>query len=154
MRGKLIELEQNLESTGADHASANVDDRARGVLLLLVRRAISQSQFPEPTEAKVSECPNCGLAPSTSRSPYCSEECRCEAAFVRQTRAGLAVGTILDSGRQVAFGENAWKLLGGLYPRRQEMVLARAMSRVMKRTSGKCETCGKPATTVDHIGSG
>jgi hypothetical protein len=151
---RLVELGNNLATTGANVLAADIDDQARGAMLSLVEVALKVRSFPIKFESRNGECPNCGSPVISRRTPYCSEVCRCEAAFIRQFRAGLQHGSILERDRQVAFGENMWRILGGLYPRRQAMVLDRVLKRVMKRTDGMCESCGAAASTVDHIGSG
>ena len=150
----LFELEKILSSHCLGKVQTSLDDGARCALLHLVRRAGAVTRFPPPMSAKPNLCPNCASDASGVRSPYCSDQCRCEAAFVRQYRSCLESGAILNADRQIALGENLWQLLGGLYPRRQGMVLERVLKRVMKRVHGRCEKCGAPATTVDHIGSG
>jgi hypothetical protein len=153
-RKLLAKVATSMAADGASCASPSLDDQARGAFLLLVDAASNVADFPEPASFEPAQCPNCGAGTSNSRSPYCSDECRCEAAFVRQTRSALSDGAVDRSDRQIALGENFWRLIGGGFPRRQGMVLPRVLKRVFQRTDGKCEVCGRPATTVDHIGSG
>ena len=154
MRDRLQALATGMASDGADLRAQKVDDQARGALRCLVERAVQIAEFPGPIAFEQRRCPNCGGSTSSTRSPYCSESCRCEAAFVRQFRAAVGDDKGLDSARQIALGENLWMILGGLYPRRQALVLDRVMKRVNKRSNGLCEVCLAPASTVDHIGSG
>ena len=105
-------------------------------------------------ETNARTCPNCGSPETGERSPYCTDACRAESAFVRQLRSVLANGSVFDEVRQIAFGEKLWHLLGGGYPRRQKLAFERTLATVFKRENGKCQMCGAPATTVDHLGSG
>jgi hypothetical protein len=88
------------------------------------------------------------------RTPYCSEGCRDESAFVRQMRSALADGTILDAGKQSAMGQVLWRLIGGGRPYRRGLLTKRAVERVIEREGGRCQVCDGPATTIDHAGSG
>lgn len=99
-------------------------------------------------------CPNCGEAFLGTRTPYCSEACKEMSAFVRQTRNALTTGMVHDPERQVALGQKLWHLLGGGYPLRLTIMPPSAARQVAKRTGGKCELCGNPASTYDHLGSG
>jgi hypothetical protein len=87
-------------------------------------------------------------------SPYCSTKCRDQSAFVRQFRAAFANGSIFSPEKQIVFGERLWWLLGGGLPRRESMIPESAKRQVLKRSGGKCETCGEPMATVENIGSG
>lgn len=73
---------------------------------------------------------------------------------MRQFRAGLAKGWLLDREKQIAMGQVLWFLLGGGRPLRQSLIPDRAKQRVIERAGGACEVCGKVATTVDHIATG
>jgi len=111
------------------------------------------------TEARASAtnprtCPNCGAPASSERTPYCTPKCKETAAFVRQFRSALADGSIFDPERLANFGEKWWSLQGGGFPRRQLMVPAKTIAKVIERAGGKCEICGAPATEIDHTGSG
>jgi hypothetical protein len=66
----------------------------------------------------------------------------------------LPEGPLFIRERQIAMGETLWHVLGGGRPRRQSLALPRTRATVMKREEGKCQVCGAPATTFDHIGSG
>ncbi|MDQ2987293.1 MAG: hypothetical protein M3R13_11365 [Armatimonadota bacterium] len=51
------------------------------------------------------------------------------------------------------FGQTFWFLIGGGRPLRVSIAPPSAMKQVFKRTDGKCEACGAPATTIDNVGS-
>ncbi|MCW5935750.1 MAG: hypothetical protein KIT11_00390 [Fimbriimonadaceae bacterium] len=129
----------------------DMDERTRAVLWLLLEAAPGAGVpfSPEPTA-----CPNCAAPCLSSRSPYCSEGCKEEAAFVRQLRSAIASGAVRDPERQAALGQKLWHLLGGGYPRRLAIAPPRAIAQAIKREDGKCQVCGAAATTVDHTGSG
>ncbi len=76
------------------------------------------------------------------------------AAFVRQFRSHVADGSIFEIERQFGSGQALVFLLGGGYPRRQNMVPARVIAKVIERDGGVCQACGAPATEIDHTGSG
>lgn len=153
-RKLLASLASRMAADGASCASPSLDEQARGAFQMLVEAASEVSDIPSQSSFEPAQCPNCGAGTSNSRSPYCSDECRCEAAFVRQTRSALLDDAIESKDRQIALGENFWRLVGGGFPRRQGTVLPRVLKRVFQRADGKCEVCGRPATTVDHVGSG
>lgn len=144
-----------LPDASAALAGDDLDLRARAVLAILLDR-VSGGGFdaflPSTSDPRV--CPNCNQPADSKTSPYCSDCCRQEAAFVRQMRDSLANGTIFDEHRQTMKGEVLWRLLGAGLPRRLALVPEKARERVFKRTEGKCEICGAPATTIDNTGSG
>lgn len=131
----------------------SLEDQARCVLTVLLNRIGNSEQTEIPLES-LHRCPNCDKATESLASPYCSETCRDQAAFVRQFRAALAAGTILTPEKQVVFGERLWWLLGGGLPLRESRIPESAKRQVAKRSDGKCETCGAPMTTVENVGSG
>ncbi|RYG48418.1 hypothetical protein EON79_04515 [bacterium] len=99
-------------------------------------------------------CPNCDLPVESLASPYCSETCKAQAAFVRQLRGALATGSILSPEKQTAFGERLWWLLGGGLPMREARIPESAKRQVIKRSGGACEFCREPMTAVENFGSG
>jgi hypothetical protein len=135
-----------------------LNEQARGFIARLLHRARniqpSESVSLAPSFYDASCCPNCGAAVGGSTSPYCSPECREEAAFVRRVRRALTTGEAEDPTWQAMVGELLWHHLGGGYPRRQAMIPEAAKRQVLKRTQGRCEICGNPASTFDQIGSG
>lgn len=141
-------LLEDLPTIGDDQ---DMDAQARSVLRLVFER--SPDEFREGQD-RPDLCPNCDAPEDSLRSPYCGETCRDTAAFVRQMRTSLAEGTILDPGRQVAFGQTLWRLAGGGRPYRQALLVDSARERVLRRYEGRCASCGEPAVTLDHIGSG
>lgn len=146
------ELTASLPPSEDAATGENLDHRARAVLRLLVDR-----MEPGPSEVISSDpatCPNCGVSVYSKSTPYCSDCCRERTAFVRQMRDGLAKETLLDPARQVMKGEVLWRLLGGGLPRRLALVPESSRRAVFKRSEGKCEVCGAPATTIDNTGSG
>jgi hypothetical protein len=76
------------------------------------------------------------------------------AAFVRQFRASLADGSLLDPQRQVGMGQALWHLQGGGFPLRQRLVPPKVLAKVIERHGGLCAVCGAPAIEIDHTGSG
>lgn len=131
-------------------AAETPEDRIRAPLTLLLDPRAPVA----PLECGSGLCPNCGSPSPSPRSPYCREECRVVAAFVRQFRHAVATGTILEKDRQIALGQSLWNLLGGGYPYRQFLIPARTVAKVIERDGGRCQACGAPATEVDHTGSG
>lgn len=133
--------------------SLSVEDQARCVLHLL-------GDFGEdvlvdgPSEADCRTCPNCGELTTNLSSPYCSENCKSQASFVRQLRAAIASGSILEPEKQTVFGERLWWLLGGGLPMRESRIPESAKRQVIKRCGGDCEFCGKPMSTIQKFGSG
>ena len=152
---KLAQLARALPSPGTASEGSDLDVRARGALAILIEAALTAdicSAVAADEDARL--CPNCGVVASSKTSPYCGECCREQAAFVRQMRGRVADGSLLDERSQTMKGEQMWRLLGGGLPRRLALVPESARQRVFKRTEGKCETCGAPATTIDNTGSG
>lgn len=141
-----------------DAASAAVGDdldlRARAVLAILLSRMKEGGFNVLPRASDPRLCPNCNQPAESKTSPYCSDCCRQEAAFVRQMRDSIANGTLFDEHRQTMKGEVLWRLLGAGLPRRLSLVPEKARERVFKRGEGKCEICTAPATTIDNTGSG
>lgn len=135
--------------------SKDPDDQIRAVLEPLIRRIQKHlgrevvPVLPDPTS-----CPNCGEPSDSMKSPYGSEFCRSQAAFIRQFRGWLQGGEILDLERQKGMGQALWNLQGGGFPRRQMMVPARVVAQVIAREGGVCQICGSPASEIDHTGSG
>jgi len=133
-------------------ASANltIEDQARTVLHLL-----TPSEVPsEVVENDATRCPNCDAPCASLASPYCSKACRDQASWVRQMRVALASGSILDSEKQVVFGERLWWLLGGGLPMRESRLTESGKRQVIKRCEGKCEYCGAPMALIENHGSG
>lgn len=152
--GVLPRLARELPPFSESADCEDADLQCRATLSLVVERALASSAGSVPVPREPMDCPNCGNPANSDRSPYCSDACRAESAFVRQLRNGLSNGSVFDEARQIAFGEKLWHLLGGGYPRRQKLALERTLATVFKREEGKCQTCGATATTVDHLGSG
>ena len=145
------ELRQLLPEDKARFQRDDADQQASAVLAIVFRALPEVPAWPEPIPADPSTCPNCGTPTSATRSPYCGTECREIAAFVRQTRANLADGTLLDPERQAALGQVLWHLLGGGYPRRQRLVSEKDRAKLFAKANNQCQTCGAAATTFDHI---
>lgn len=129
-------------------------DDPRAVLRELVRLGLTHDPPPGGCGRGASTCPNCGEPVASLRSPYCGDSCREEAAFVRQFRTALATGALADPEKQERLGQALWHLLGGGYPHRLPLVLPSAAKQALKRNDGRCEGCGVPASTFDHLGSG
>lgn len=133
-------------------SSASIDDQARGVLKILVERALpKREETPTLVAPDPKTCPNCGVSNGSPRSPYCGEKCREESAFVRQLRASLVNGAVTDPEKQASIGQNLWHLLGGGFPRRLTLIPKSVFAKVLARG---CEMCGEPAIAIDHTGSG
>ena len=136
-------------------SSDDMDTQSRAVLAILVQRALAMDLGKlHEVPADPSKCPNCGDAADSLKSPYCSECCRSHAAFVRQMRSALTTGSIEDPDRQSGLGQAFWRELGGGHPHRRELLVDKAVARVLERDGGVCQVCGTPATTIDHVGSG
>lgn len=151
---QLTKLQSLLPAPSERLNPANVDRQARAVLATFLN-LVQQAMPGTPLATDPSTCPNCGTPTESKRSPYCSEACREESAFVRQLRAAIESGKIEDEERQASIGQNLWHLLGGGFPRRQKLVDQKARARFFRsRNEGRCEICGAPATTFDHTGSG
>ena len=150
----LVSLKGALPPSSRMGVDENIDTQARAVLALLVETALANPKAPSATPNLPAACPNCGAPCDLERSPYCSCECREESNFVRQTRRALLNGVAFDEEKQATLGQNLWRLLGGGFPRRQRLVGEKDRARLFKRNEGKCEICGAPATTFDHLGSG
>ncbi|HTQ09685.1 MAG TPA: hypothetical protein VMI31_06400 [Fimbriimonadaceae bacterium] len=154
--GLLTRLLERIPPYGA---SADPDEQTRSALRPLVERAVALDSNlallpPGESAGSGNACPNCGQPVGSLRSPYCSEKCKETAAFVRQFRNSLANESIFEPERMADFGQKWWHLQGGGYPRRQLMVPAKTIAKVIARANGACEICGAPATEIDHAGSG
>jgi len=142
-----------LDSLPDDPETTDIAVRIRAALRPLVVQAIGA---PECATVPVDRgtCPNCGGQVVSAKSPYCSEPCKEQAAFVRRFRHATEDGSLSTPVRQEGLGQALWALQGGGYPRRQAMVPARLVAQVIAKHEGKCAGCGAPATGVDHTGSG
>lgn len=133
-------------------AGQDMEDQARGSLAMIVDGAMKIGQ---PSKLVDSDgCPNCGGEVESVKTPYCSQECKERAGFVRQMRSGLLEGTILKRDRQVALGQKLWHLLGGGRPLRISLIPEKSLARFIAKKEGKCELCGSEATAIDNVGSG
>lgn len=135
------------------NAELSLEDQARSVLQLLYDVGAGRNYSANRGE-DFRCCPNCDTPVKKPTSPYCSEKCRDQAAFVRQFRASLASGSILDSEKQVVFGERLWWLLGGGLPLRESQILESSKRQIIKLSEGKCDFCGAPMTRIENYGSG
>ncbi|QYK53081.1 MAG: hypothetical protein KF824_12590 [Fimbriimonadaceae bacterium] len=131
---------------------ASLEEQVRSVLQLLMPYASDGSAPAEHGDPN--QCPNCDAPAESLSSPYCSETCRNQAAFIRQFRSALASGVILNPEKQVAFGERLWWLLGGGLPMRESRIPESAKRQVIKRCSGLCEFCAAPMAAIENFGSG
>lgn len=131
-------------------ANLSLEDQCRSVLQLLLYPCEEADAFNGDFRC----CPNCDGPAESLSSPYCSETCRGQAAFVRQLRGALATGLILEAEKQQVFGERLWWLLGGGLPLRESRIPESVKRQVTKRSEGKCEFCGAPMTRVENVGSG
>lgn len=129
-----------------------MEAQARAALRPLLAAALEHADA-EPMRTTHNQCPNCGAACDSKRTPYCSDHCKATAAFVRQLRSALQNGGPTDE-RAMMFGQAFWHLLGGGRPLRVAIAPASAIRQVFKRSDGKCEVCGEPATGIDNVGSG
>jgi len=149
-------LQRELPSLHRDTVNEDIELQARATLGYVIDPIVAEQPDPDigPRAVDPCTCPNCGLPETSKRSPYCGENCRETAGFVRQFRSGLEQGWIFDAQKQVALGQVLWHVLGGGRPLRQQISPAKARQTALKREGGRCQVCGAPATTVDHIGSG
>jgi 5-methylcytosine-specific restriction endonuclease McrA/endogenous inhibitor of DNA gyrase (YacG/DUF329 family) len=146
----LARLASNLPPPDEAGTAEDIERQSRATLAIIIAAALAAEPaaiIPEDPGA----CPNCGADAASLSSPYCSPRCRDIAAFVRQLRHALEDDTIQDEEKQATLGQVLWSLLGGGYPRRQRLVLERARLQLFKRDGGKCQECGAPATTFDHV---
>lgn len=126
---------------------------ARAALGWFLTRALAVENV-QGVAAAPGTCPNCGAPHRSTKSPYCSACCKDQAGLVRQVRAGIAEGTIDDVDRQIALGEKLWRVIGGGFPRRRALLPVKGWERVLEREGRRCQQCGAPATTIDHVGTG
>ncbi len=146
---------QRLQSSLPKLDSPDIGDQARAVLNYLIEPICRNDLASiEPEDQDPLNCPNCGFPIDLTRSPYCSTECKETAGFVRQFRSGVLDGTLEDSDRQIAFGQNLWFLLGGGRPLRQSLIPEKTCQLLMDRCNHKCELCDAPAACIDHIATG
>ena len=145
------ELVANLPPFSALELIDDIEKQTCAVLALLTEQSASK---PCTVPVDYMSCPNCGAFAESNRSPYCSDECREMAAFVRQFRSAVLDGSLVNPERQGALGQKLWFVLGGGYPRRDVLVPARVRLKVLEREGNKCQQCGAKATTIDHSGSG
>ena len=129
-------------------------DKARAAFAILIQAVLESPSNAQAVPADPLKCPNCSTDCMIERSPYCGDACKEEAAYVRRLRGALSEAVIADPERQALFGELFWRLLGGGYPGRQELITDRARKEVFTKANGKCSTCGAPAETMDHITTG
>lgn len=152
MEGRAIRLRETLPPLSGI-AALEPRDQARAVLRC-VFDLLPLPSYQDPIQEDPTTCPNCGQPSNGTRSPYCGVDCREEAGFVRQLRAGLGEGWMKDEEKQVALGQVLWHVLGGGRPFRQSIIPESSRRRALNRTEGKCDVCGAPATAFDHMGSG
>ena len=149
----VVQIVDVLPMASEASSGEDLDLRARAVLRVLIDRLDGVS--PGSVVSRNTDlCPNCDRPVASFSTPYCSDCCREQAAFVRQLRGRIAAGSLLDPASQTMKGEQMWRLLGGGLPRRLALVPESARARVFKRAEGKCELCGAPATRIDNTGSG
>ena len=146
MRGRILQLLETLP------APTDMESGARSALRPLLEEALSTSSGA-PLQVGAGTCPNCGAVAPSARTPYCSDACKSFAAFVRQFRVALE-SNYPNEDRLMMFGQTFWFLIGGGRPLRVSIAPPSAIKQVFKRTDGKCESCGAPATTIDNVGSG
>lgn len=130
-----------------------IELQTRAVLALLLDAAPKSFEESELT-TNPQQCPNCDSEVDNSRSPYCSDECRETAAFVRQFRNAVNEAAFVNPDKQAALGQKLWFVLGGGYPCRDALVPDKVRLKVLEREGNKCQQCGAKATTIDHSGSG
>lgn len=147
-------LEELLPTIPVRTSDSTEDEQIRSVLRPLVELALRQIGDTAKIESDPALCPNCNQPVENERTPYCSVRCKETAGFIRQFRNSLLNRNLLDPVKQVGTGQALWSLQGGGYPRRQQMVPARVIAKVIERDGGKCSVCGEPATEIDHTGSG
>ena len=152
MRAELLEISSTFPIAGLVASGETIEIQARATLAILLLSELEP--LPSPRAEEGEWCPNCLKPFSSERSPYCSTQCREEAAFVRQFRSSVVDGTLKDPDKQVALGQKFWHLIGGGYPLRQTLAPPSSLKQLYKRTNSLCEICGAPATTFDHTGSG
>lgn len=136
-------------------SAADSETRVRSVLREIVDRAaplLGIEVASVPSDPAL--CPNCDAPVASTKTPYCGEQCKGMAAFVRQFRNSLENETVFDPERQVGMGQALWKLQGGGFPHRQTLIPPKTILKVIERDGGVCQVCGAPATEVDHTGSG
>jgi len=95
------------------------------------------------------ECANCRKL--TGISLFCGEFCRQLAEFIRYLRRSLADRRIENGDVQAAIGARLLMLTGGGYPREERRLTREQREHIFERDLHKCETCGAPATEIDHI---
>lgn len=143
----ILELKNTLPNPADQNLS--IEDQARTALHLLVA---TSDAFPVNVNPNL--CPNCDQRVPKPSSPYCSDSCKAQAAFIRQIRAAFESETILIPEKQTAFGERLWWLLGGGLPMRDSRIPESAKRQVIKRSGGLCEFCGAPQTHIQNFGNG
>jgi hypothetical protein len=153
--GKLAQVSSHLPSRTVLQNSASPEIQARACLHLLLESATvveltNVQAFPEEPDT----CPNCASPTTSSKTPYCSPDCRNESSFVRQFRGAVAEDTILEPERQEGIGQVFWYLVGGGRPLRQHLIPDRTKADLLRKGNGACALCGAPATSIDHILSG
>jgi len=151
---RLRHSRNSIPSQDSGNTTLAIEIQARKILRHVFDASLNGPQLSEAEYCDPRTCPNCGTVTGSTRTPYCSENCREMAGFVRQVRAGILAEWILEPEKQVALGQVLWHLLGGGRPLRLLIAPPRAKEAALKRENYRCEVCGEAATTVDHIGSG
>lgn len=142
------ELQEDIAARGTD----TIEAEARACLLLVLTAHIQTPETFPPVNSLC--CPNCDKPFESTRSPYCSNECREIAGFIRQTRKAILDRTLFEATKQEVLGQILWELLGGGRPLRIHLVPDRILKQVLTRDERKCKRCGSPATQIDHIKTG
>jgi hypothetical protein len=109
-------------------------------------------QTPEPRYFEADHCANClAPLPEDVTGLWCSTWCTDVNAKVRYWRAVQRDGRIDDPDIQFQIQMNVAFLLIGGYRALGRRPSAETRKKVVERDGGRCQSCGKPGSDLDHI---
>lgn len=101
----------------------------------------------------VLECLHCGdeMPPFVKPRLYCSLACEQEAELVRYVRRCILDRRIEQPDVQLAVQTRLAHIMVGGYDKKSRNVSRETQIKVLQKSKGKCEVCGKEGHDIDHI---
>lgn len=102
---------------------------------------------------KLLRCINCDceMPPFIKPKLYCSIACEQEAELIRYCRRCIKDGRLNDTDVMFAIRTRLAHIMSGGYNKKARFLSRETREAVLRRSKGKCETCGKDGSDIDHI---
>ncbi|WP_444944810.1 HNH endonuclease [Microbulbifer sp. ZKSA006] len=99
------------------------------------------------------ECLHCSgeMPPFVKPRLYCSLACEQEAELIRYVRRCTLDGRIEQPDVQEAVKIRLAHIMSGGYDKKSREISCEVRVKVLQRSKGKCEQCGKDGRDIDHI---